>query len=170
MTAELPLMGLSAALSDHDRNRRRSRVRCGGVGTNAFLDRADRQISAPRKAHRHAVEKRAARQVAGREQLAAAWRQWHGERRAALLAGPHGDAARHLISFLDDITLARGAALVSLVEAGPWRHADRDTRFEVLALIDTAIIGLREPHGFPAFDDPVGDRPNVFQLIREALS
>ena len=170
MTAELPLMDVSAALSNRNGNRRRSRVRCGGVGMNAFLDLADRQVSASRKARRHAVEKRAVRQAAEREQLSAAWRQWHGERRAALLAGPNGDAARHLISFLDGITLARGAALVSLLEAGSWRHADRDTRFEVLALIDTAVIGLREHHGLPAFDDPVGDRPNVFLLIREALS
>jgi hypothetical protein len=75
-----------------------------------------------------------------------------------------------LIDFLDGRALDRGAALVSLVEAGPWRHADRDTRFEVLALIDTAIIGLREHHGLPAFDDPIDARPNVFLLIREALS
>ena len=134
---------------------------------NAFLDLADRQINAPRQAR--AAEKRAARQAAEREQLAA-WRRSHSERRGALLTGPYGDASRYLIGFLDSMTLDQGAALVSLVDAGPWRHANRDTRFEVLALIDTVIIDLRECHGLPAFDDPVGDRPNVFLLIREALS
>jgi hypothetical protein len=169
MTAELSLMGLSPVLPDRNRNCQRNRVRRGGVEINPFLDLADRQISAPRKTRLRAVENRAARQAAEREQLAAAWRQWHCERRAALLAGPHGEAVGRLIGFLDSMTLDQGAALISLVEAGPWRHADRDTRFEVLALIDTAIIGLRERHGFPAFDDPIGDRANVFLLIREAL-
>ena len=47
----------------------------------------------------------------------------------------------------------------------------RDTRFEVLALIDTAIIALRERHGLPPFDDacPVIG-PMSFYCIREALS
>jgi hypothetical protein len=67
--------------------------------------------------------------------------------------------------------LQDGAALVSLVEAGPWRHADRDTRFEVLALIDTAIVSLRTRCDLLPFDDALpGDRPNVFPLIREVLA
>ena len=139
---------------------------------NAFLDLADRQISAPRQARRRTVEKRtAARQAAEREQLSAAWRQWHGGRRSALLAGPHGDAAQHLIGFLDGMTLDQGAALIELIKGGPWRQATADTRFEVLVLIDTAIVGLRTRCGLSPFDDALpGDRPNVFLHIREVLA
>ena len=90
---------------------------------NAFLDLADRQINAPRQARRRA-RKTSRRARLPSESSCAAWRRWHGERRGALLAGPHGDAARHLIGFLDGMTLDQGAALVEPGQAGPWRHAD----------------------------------------------
>jgi hypothetical protein len=137
---------------------------------NPFLDLADRQISAPRQARQRAVEKRAARQAAEREQLAAAWRQWGEERREALRAAFRKDADR-LFEFLEAMRLQDGAALVSLVEAGPWRQAAADTRFEVLVVIDTAIVGLRTRCGLSPFDDALpGDRPNVFLYIREVLA
>ena len=70
------------------------------------------------------------------------------------------------------------ALIVGLITLGPPGHAAcaQPTRLvKIGALTESwgptpAIIGLRERHGFPAFDDPVGDRPNVFLLIREALS
>lgn len=139
---------------------------------NAFLDLADQQIAAPFKAKQRAVEKRAARKaVDSRDRLNAAWRRWHNQQREALLAGPYGDAARHLIGFLNNMALDQGAALVALVKAGPWQHTDSDTRFEIMALIDARIIKLRERHGLPPFDDALTSaRPNVFLVIREALS
>ena len=139
---------------------------------NAFLDLADRQITAPVKARQRAAEKRAARKaVDSRDQLNVAWRRWHDEKREALLVGPHGDAARHLIAFLGNMTLDQGAELVALVKAGPWRHTDGDTRFEIMALIDAHIIKLRERSNLPPFDDALTSaRPNVFPVIREVLS
>jgi hypothetical protein len=137
---------------------------------NAFLDLADRQISAPRQARRRRLVE-APRQTTEREQLSAAWRQWHSERHAALVAGPHGDAVGRLFDFLDGMTLDQGAALIELIKGGPWRQAAADTRFEVLALIDTAIVGLRTRSGLSPFDDALpGNRPNVFLGIREVLA
>ena len=69
-------------------------------------------------------------------------------------------------------TLGAAAALIALVKRGPWRTADADTRFEVLALIDAAIVTLRERAGLPPIDDtlPWTDEPlTVFQVIREML-
>jgi hypothetical protein len=137
---------------------------------NAFLDLADRQISSPAKARQGAAEKRKHKAADDQGRLRLAWRRWHDERGEALLAGPHGDATRGLINFLGSMTIDQGAALVALVEAGPWRDVNADARFEILRLIDTAIIALRERHDLPPFDDLLSARPNVFLKIREALS
>jgi hypothetical protein len=134
------------------------------VVVNSFLDLADRQISSPRKARQRAAEKRAAHKaVADQDRSERAWRQWHDK--DALLSGPYGDAARSLIAFLDYMTPDQ------VVETGPWRDADADARFEILALIDMHIVRLRERHGLPPFDDALpGARLNVFLMIREVLS
>ncbi len=137
---------------------------------NQYLALADRQITAPVKARQRAAEKRAAGKTVG-DQLRAAYRQWRLERHEALLAGQHGDATRRLIGFLGSMTLDQGAALVALIVQGPWRQAGADTRFEILALVDGAIITLRERRGMSPFDDALpGERANVFLAIREALS
>jgi hypothetical protein len=138
---------------------------------NAFLDLAEQQIVAPVKARRRAAQKRAVCKgaVDQERQLGTIWRKWNDERRAALLAGEHGDAARALIEFLDGMKLHDGARLVLLI--GPWTKADVDIRHEVLTMIDSAIIALRERHGLLPFDDALpGEPTNVFLQIREALS
>jgi hypothetical protein len=64
------------------------------------------------------------------------------------------------------------SALIALVKRGPWRTADADARFQVLALIDAAIVTLRERAGLPPIDDalPWTDEPlTAFQVIREML-
>jgi hypothetical protein len=145
---------------------------------NAFLDVAERQISAPVKARRRAVEKRTARKDAmekaldERDTQLRAWCAWRRERVDALLSGPHGHAARALSEFLSGMTLASANELIAVVQAGPWREADADTRFEVLSLVDAAIIRLREKSKLPPFDDalPFSDEKlTAFQIIREML-
>ena len=138
---------------------------------NHFFVVADWQIVAPVKARQRGVETRRARHAVHQDEPGTAYRQWRHEHREALLAGQHGDAARCLIDFLEDMGLHDGAALIRLVERGQWRSADFDTRLEILALIDSAIISLRERHGLPPFDDALpADPPNAFLLIREALA
>jgi hypothetical protein len=137
---------------------------------NAFLALADRQIAAPIKARRRAVEKRVRKAAAERELLSAAWRQRQGQRRDALLTGPYGDDARHLIGVLKGMAFDQGAALIRLIDAGPWRDANVEVRFEILALIDEHIVDLRARHGLPPFDDNLPDEQlTVFQIVREAL-
>jgi hypothetical protein len=136
---------------------------------NVFLDLAQQQISAPRKVQQRAVEKRAQRKaLVEHDQLQRWWRRWRQERTEELLA-THGEKVRELVAFLDRMTPSDGMALIARVEA--WRQADNDTRFEILSLVDNAIVRLREAHDLPPFDDPLPDEPpNVFLLIREALS
>jgi hypothetical protein len=138
---------------------------------NHFLAVADRQVAAPVKARRRAVETRGAKHAVHRDELGKAYRRWRDECRGALLAGPYGDAARRLMGFLEVIGLHDGAALIRLVESGHWRSADFDTRHELLALIGSAVISSRERYGLPPFDDALpAEPPNAFLLIREALA
>jgi hypothetical protein len=139
---------------------------------NPFLDLAERQTSAPVKARRRAAEKRvAAKALDERDTQVKVWCAWRCERRDALLAGPHGADAQALLNFIWTMTLASAAALVDAVGRGPWHQADSDTRFEVLSIVDAAIIALRERQGLPPFDDALpGEASNAFLLVREALS
>ncbi len=141
---------------------------------NAFLDLAERQIAAPRKAQMRAAEKRTARKLAmekaldERDAQLKAWRAWRRERVEALLSGLHGQAARELCGFLDGMTLASAGELVEFVRRGPWRSTDADTRFEILSLIDAAIIMRENIATWPPFDDalPFSDeKPTAFQII-----
>jgi hypothetical protein len=154
---------------------------------NVFLDLADRQIAAPRKARlspevfskggrrlRPGFDQRSAERLATARKESAvlrrAWRAWQRKRVEELMAGPYGEAARELRGFLADMTMGDAAALVAAVENGPWRQADADVRFEVLRLVDHAIVRLRETNSLPPFDDALpGEPPTAFEIIREAL-
>jgi hypothetical protein len=135
---------------------------------NAFLDLADQQMSAPRKRTLRAAETRRANKLLDdRDRQTERWRRWNQDRVEALLAR-HADASRALLDFLRTMTLASAGDLIGIARS--WRTADANTRFEVLSLIDTAIIELRQRHGLPPFDDALpGEPPTVFQIIREIL-
>jgi hypothetical protein len=135
---------------------------------NVYVDLAERQIRAPRKARMRAAEKRAAK-TDDRENLARLYACWRRERVETLIAG-HGEAVLRLLAFLDSMTIDHAAELIAVIEQGPWRSVDADTRFQVLVLVDAAIVRLREKYGLTPFDDPlVGEPPNAFQIIKGLL-
>ena len=124
-------------------------------------------VSAPVKRMRAAAQKRALAKVAVEKQkLSKLWVAWRAERREKILSGPHGAAARELLDLLDVMPLGGAGDLVALVEAGPWRQADADTRFEILSLIDAAIIGAREAAKLEPFDDPLPGAPKCARRAR----
>jgi len=134
-----------------------------------FLDLAARQIASPVKARMRAAQKRAmTKALKERDDAHHLWRLWRRERVEALLAGPHGDDARALVDFLEQMTLASTNELVNFIQRGPWREADDDTRFEILSLVDAAIIALREKVELPPIDDPI-DGTDAFLEIRSML-
>jgi hypothetical protein len=164
-------------LARRDCRHRASRCRRprGFIVTNPFEALADRQISSPRKARERAAEKRAQtraeKALSEREQQFALWRKWRHERCDGLLASPCATAACELLELLDNISLDDAERLVAHVRAGPWRGADLDTRFLILAAIDNAIVELRERNGLSPFDDSLPGQPaNVFLILREALA
>jgi hypothetical protein len=140
---------------------------------NAFLDLAEKQISAPRKARMRAAAKRALEKaLRERDRMFSQWKKWHHEQTELLVAGPHGEAVHALAAFLERMTLEQGSELIELVAAGPWRSADRDAKYQVLRLIDWTIAHLRECSGLPPFNDslPFSDEPpTAFEIIRAAV-
>jgi hypothetical protein len=141
------------------------------IVNNPFVALANRQMTAPSRARMRAAQKRALAKVTDdRRVLNKVWRQWRAERRAAILNGPFGDAALELIGFLDTVAVADTAMIVGMIEAGPWRQADADTRFEILSLADAALVSLRERNKLPPFDDLLPGPPrDAFLQIRELL-
>jgi hypothetical protein len=95
------------------------------------------------------------------------WRAWRRERLDSILAGAHGDAAQALVSFLK--TAPAPTTILEFITSGPWTHADSETRAEVLALVDTAIIRRREKMELPPFDDALKGEANLFLRIRDLL-
>jgi hypothetical protein len=141
--------------------------------SNAFVDFAEKQTAPEVKARMRAAAKRAAtaaeKKLAEREQTHELWKAYRAERIQELLEGPYAKAAHELLVFLGTMP-ADETALIDLVKRGPWRVAPDDIRFEVLALIDTALISQRESTGLPAFDDALPGEPSTtFLTIRELL-
>jgi hypothetical protein len=139
--------------------------------SNPFLDIAEHQMSSPAKARARAAQKRTDKAALERDTLSKIWREQQRKRRDELLAGRYGADAQALLDFMQTMTLASAPGLIELVRAGPWHQADADTRFQILGMIDTAIVALREKHGLPAFDDPLPGQPdNVFRIVRSILT
>jgi hypothetical protein len=135
---------------------------------------AEEQISAPRKAVLKGVQTRRERAIEkaldDKQTLYKQWQEWHAKRKKELLAGDFATPAGEVAEFVERMTLRDGAALVALVENGPWHHADADTRYQVLALVSHAITNLREQMGMSPFDDPIlSSEKNVFLTIRDML-
>jgi len=139
---------------------------------NAFLEFAEKQTPASVKARQRATKKRRAtkaeKALTERDDLFHLWKKWRRERLETLLAGPHGHAARELVAFLQAMTLDDGVRLVEFVRAAGWERTDADTKFEVLALINSVIVTLRDRAKLPPINDALPDeKPTAFLIIRE---
>jgi hypothetical protein len=98
------------------------------------------------------------------------WLRWQQRQVDDALVGPHGAALAELIKLLANLTLDQAAQLIALLQAGPWRAADPDTRYLVIRLCGSRLVSLREAAGLPPVDDPLPhEPPDTFLQIRELL-
>jgi hypothetical protein len=143
---------------------------------NPFLAFAEKQTSPAAKVRQLAAERRrltaaekaATKALAEREDLFRLYKKQRRQRLDELLAGPHRAAAQELIAFLKTMLLEDEARLIEVVHAAGWVRADINTKFEVLSLVDAALVGLRERDGLPPFSDPLPHQtPSAFLVIRE---
>jgi hypothetical protein len=141
------------------------------MSSDPFASFADTAIVAARmRAAETRVERKRQEALEERSELFRRWQTWHRQQVEELRAGPYAGAVQELAGFLEGMCLTSGGDLIELVRRGPWRDVDPDTRFQVLRLIDAALMQLRERHDLPPFDDALpGEAPTVFQIIREEL-
>ena len=144
------------------------------MSSDPFAELAEQHATAHYRSRLRAAKTRAQRKMekrlSERDQLYRDWIKWHKERKAALLSGPWCRQAQELAEFLERMTLEDAPELIQMVDHGPWRTADADTRFLILELISHTIIHIREREGLEPFDDPFSDDdPNAFLIIREQL-
>jgi hypothetical protein len=147
------------------------------MSDDPWADLAAEQISNPVKVRMRAAKTRAEHKAMKAQddktlqfQL---WQKWHHQQVTTLMKGPFKKPVRILARFLADMTLQDGRALIELVERGGWHKADRDTRYQVLSLIDARIVYLREAEGWAPFSDAMPfsrEEPTVFEIIRSKLN
>jgi hypothetical protein len=141
--------------------------------SNPFIDFAEANTPPAVKARQRATAKRRVKAeekaLQERDDLFRLWKQWRREQVEALLSGPHGTKAQELLGFLQAMSLSDAPRLIEFVRDAGWRHADANTKFEILSLVDTAITVLRERAGLAPFDDgiPPDEEPSASTIIRE---
>jgi hypothetical protein len=129
---------------------------------------AERRFAGARKVVSATAKEKA---LVERDELFRLWKKQQQKRRDELLKGAYGAEATRLADLLERMTIHDTTALLELVEQGPWRNVDADTRYQVLGMIDRAIIYVRECEGLAPFDDALpGEEPTVFEIIRERLT
>jgi hypothetical protein len=114
------------------------------------------------------MKRSAAKELRDNAHLLRAWRQWHHDRLAEAMSGPHGPIVVQVVEFLKTTTPASANALLALMRSRTWSDVDVDTRFILLHEINTTIT--REKNNMPAIDDPLPhERLSVFLTIKQML-
>ena len=120
--------------------------------------------------HSFSIRARTARHAATKSVPAEKLLPIYRSRVDRLLSGPHSGRTRRLLTFLHDMELHDGRALVEHIRDDGWPHTDREVRADALSLINIRVTHLRKRAGLPPFDDSLpGASPNVFIVLREML-
>jgi hypothetical protein len=102
--------------------------------------------------------------------LLRAWKRFHADQLAEVLAGPHGAAVARVIEFLERMEPQSAPALISLLHEHDWDQIDHNVRYVLLHEINQAITRLREKSGLPPIDDALpGERDTGFLVVRALL-
>jgi hypothetical protein len=89
--------------------------------------------------HRTTEEK-----LADDARLLRAWKKWHAEERAAVLAGPHGSVLAELFRMFENLRHVQPTQLIGFARAINWTAIYFDTRLVVVHELNTAITAIRE--------------------------
>lgn len=157
---------------------------------NPFEQVADAQQNAFSKAKDRAAERRLAKLVVQseadapmvaspqekeqqeRQQLLRQFNKAMTDRRRTLLEGKYRDEIKGLLQLLDSLEPSSAPGLMSYLAKCQWfQHCDYGTRFDILSVIDLAIVRFRVRAGQPPFDDSIDpDPPTAFQIIRHHMT
>jgi hypothetical protein len=102
--------------------------------------------------------------------LLRAWKKFHAEEKAAVLAGPYAITLAELFRMFANLKHVQPAQLVGFVGAIDWGAIDYQTRLTVLHELNTAITRYRERRGLEPISDPLPNEPNSpFRTIKAIL-
>ena len=158
--------------------------------SNPFEAVADRQQNAFSKAKDRAAERRLAKLVVQserdapmvaspqekeqqeRQQLLRQFNKAMTDRRKTLLQGKYRDEVGGLFQLLDTLNMHSAPGLMSYLAKCRWfQHCDYGTRFDILSIIDIAIVRHRVRSGLAPFDDSIDpEPPTAFQIIRREMT
>jgi len=102
--------------------------------------------------------------------LLRAWKKFHAEEKAAVLAGPYNATLVELFRMFSAIEHVTPAQLVGFVGAIDWGSVDYQTRVVTLHELNAAITRYRERRGLEPISDPLPNEPNSpFRTIKAIL-
>jgi hypothetical protein len=109
--------------------------------------------------------------LADDQRLLRAWKKFHAEEKAAVLAGPYATTLAELFKAFANIECVKPAQLIGLIAAVDWGSLDYETRLTTLHEVNAAITRYRERCGLDSISDPLpGAPPNAFQVIRKIIT
>ena len=96
--------------------------------------------------------------LADDQRLLRAWKKFHAEEKAAVLAGPYNATLVELFRMFSAIEHVTPAQLVGFVGAIDWGSVDYQTRVVTLHELNAAITRYRERRGLEPISDPLPKR------------
>jgi hypothetical protein len=115
----------------------------------------------------HRTAAQAEKELADNAKLLRAWKQFHRDERAEVLAGQHGAVLSELFWMFANLKHVRPEQLIGLVQSIDWASIPYAAKLVTVHELNTAITRLRERHGLPPIDDPLpGEPDNPFHVIR----
>ena len=102
--------------------------------------------------------------------LLRAWKKFHAEEKAAVLAGPYAITLAELFRMFANLKHVQPAQLVGFIGAIDWSGIDHQTRLVVLHELNSAIVRHCTSHGLDPISDPLPDQPdNAFRIVKKLL-
>jgi hypothetical protein len=143
--------------------------------TNPFEALAERQTPVPVKRRMEtAARRKSEREIAQQSEdayLSKEYARYKREQKDALLAGPHGEDVKRLLSFLRTMTLDSAPALMGLVQDAAWlKSLSIDERHTLFGIMARSVARCRERAGLAPYDDAlIGEPPKALHVIRDVL-
>jgi hypothetical protein len=101
------------------------------------------------------------KKLADDARLLRAWRNWHAEEKAVVLAGPHNVVLSELFRMFQNLQHVRPSQLIGFVGSVDWASINYATRLTVLHEINNAITAYRVKRGLEPIDDNLLDQPDT---------
>jgi hypothetical protein len=102
--------------------------------------------------------------------LLRAWKKFHAEEKAAVLAGPYSTTLVELFRMFANIECVKPAQLIGFIGAVDWAAIDYPTRLVVLHELNNAVTAYRTKRRLEPIDDNVPGQPETpFRTLKAII-